>query len=359
MAAFLNACRFNPTAGGTTDWTYSSAVNGYQSPAAASAVNGRLYKYRAESGDLSQWEIGEGAWNSGTGVLSRTTVLFNSSGTTSKINFSTIPQVAVVALKEDLVSTSEANSFTSAQQAQARENIGLYLTTALAASQDFNSATTPGFYYTIDSSSTNAPAAGSFWYLEVSVYGAGPGANRTQRAWRLDSNTPDLSIRNYSSAVWGAWRKVSFEDANGSRGHLLGEASNGNAASGEVGELIEYSLGGTGLTSGAATVNLANGAFSAGDWDMFGFVFMTAAGATSLTNYTFSLSTTSATHNITVLDRFIQYRNAGGHADPIITETIGPFRFSVSGSTTVYLTASASFSTLLNVASKIRGRRMR
>jgi hypothetical protein len=84
MAAFLNACRFNPTAGGTTDWTYLSAVPGYQNPVAAAAVNGRLYKYRAESADLSQWELGEGAYNSGTGTFARTTVLFNSSGTTAK-----------------------------------------------------------------------------------------------------------------------------------------------------------------------------------------------------------------------------------------------------------------------------------
>lgn len=123
MAAFLNACRFNPTAGGTTDWTYSSAVNGYQSPAAANVVNGRLYKYRAESADLSQWELGEGTYSSG--VLTRTTVLFNSSGNTSKINFSTVPQVAIVALKEDLISVEEANAFTAAQKAQARINIGM------------------------------------------------------------------------------------------------------------------------------------------------------------------------------------------------------------------------------------------
>jgi hypothetical protein len=121
MAAFLNACRFNPTAGGTTDWTFSSAVNGYQSPAAANVVNGRLYKYRAESADLSQWELGQGTYSSG--VLTRTTVLFNSSGNTSKINFSTVPQVAIVALKEDLISVEEANAFTAAQKYQARANI--------------------------------------------------------------------------------------------------------------------------------------------------------------------------------------------------------------------------------------------
>lgn len=102
MAAFLDGCRFNPAAGGTTDWTYSSPVTGYQSPAAANVVNGALYKYRAESADLGQWEFGEGAFNSGTGVLTRNRVLFNSAGTTAKINFSTVPQVAIVALAEDV-----------------------------------------------------------------------------------------------------------------------------------------------------------------------------------------------------------------------------------------------------------------
>jgi hypothetical protein len=185
MAAFLDACRFNPAAGGTADWTYSSAVTGYQSPAAANVVNGRLYKYRAESADLSQWEIGEGAYNTSTGVLARTTVLFNSSGTTSKINFTTTPQVAVVALKEDLISVEEANSFTTTQQTQARSNIGVSAIGAAAVGQ------IPG------TSGTTQPAAGfvgerviggvncsilltpGVWDLEASATGGGPGATST------------------------------------------------------------------------------------------------------------------------------------------------------------------------------------
>jgi hypothetical protein len=113
MAAFLDVCRFTPTAGGTTDWTFSTAVVGYQSPTAAGAVNGTVYRYRAESADLSQWEIGHGAYNSGTGVFARSTVLFNSLGTTAKVSFTVAPQVAIVALAEDLPSLSGAlNTFT-------------------------------------------------------------------------------------------------------------------------------------------------------------------------------------------------------------------------------------------------------
>jgi|SRR5581483_1407597 len=126
-SSLIDVCRFNPTAGGTTDWTYSSAVQGYQSPSAAGAVNGATYSYRAESADLTQWEVGTGVYNSGTGVLTRAAVLFNSSGTTSKINFSSTPQVAVVALAEDLgvsswtsytpTLTAGTGSFTSASAA--------------------------------------------------------------------------------------------------------------------------------------------------------------------------------------------------------------------------------------------------
>ena len=99
-------------------------MQGYQGPAAAGAVNGRLYKYRAESADLTQWEIGEGAYTSSTGTVARTTILFTSAGTTAKVNFSAAPQVAIVALKEDLLSIEEANGFTAGQKLQARQNIG-------------------------------------------------------------------------------------------------------------------------------------------------------------------------------------------------------------------------------------------
>ena len=53
--------------------------------------------------------MGTTTYNSGTGVFARTNVLYNSSGTGSaqggagtKISFSTVPQVAIVALAEDL-----------------------------------------------------------------------------------------------------------------------------------------------------------------------------------------------------------------------------------------------------------------
>lgn len=123
MAAFIDGCRFNPVAGGTADWTYASPVTGYQSPAAANVVNGATYSYRAESTDLSQWELGKGTYNTSTGVLARTTILY-SSASNAKVGFSTVPQVAIVALAEDLISVDAPNSLTALQQEQVRANIG-------------------------------------------------------------------------------------------------------------------------------------------------------------------------------------------------------------------------------------------
>ena len=97
---FLDACGFFPAAGGTADFVVSAAITGYQTPASAGAVNGAVYSYRAQSSDMSEWEIGFGAYATGTTTLARTTVVASSTG--SKINFSSPPAIYITALSADL-----------------------------------------------------------------------------------------------------------------------------------------------------------------------------------------------------------------------------------------------------------------
>lgn len=132
MAAWLDNCDFNATSTGTVDFVLSTALAGRQTLALAGATNTKPYKYYARSADLSQWEIGEGAANTATSTIPRTTVLYNSSGTGTaagqsgagtKISFTTVPLVAIIGIKEDLISVEEANSFTATQKSQARTNI--------------------------------------------------------------------------------------------------------------------------------------------------------------------------------------------------------------------------------------------
>lgn len=117
---FLDVCGFLPAAGGTADFVVASAITGYQTPASAGAVNGAVYSYRAQSSDMSEWEIGFGAYATGTTKLARTTVVASSTG--SKVNFSAPPSVYVTALSADLwpsrtsytpTVTSNSGSFTS------------------------------------------------------------------------------------------------------------------------------------------------------------------------------------------------------------------------------------------------------
>lgn len=149
MARFANSVLFTPAAGGTADFVVSAAVQGYMTPALAGAVTG-VYKYRAESADLSQWEIGEGTYTSGTTTLTRTTVLYNSAGTGTaagqsgagtKINFTVAPTVGMgLQAVADTLEIENTGSFTTAQKNQARVNLEAFGTAEVATQADMETA---------------------------------------------------------------------------------------------------------------------------------------------------------------------------------------------------------------------------
>lgn len=88
--------RFTNALAGTVDFIYPGPAIDMQSPAAAGAANGATYIYYAQSLDMSQWEIGSGAYTSSSGTFARTTISSNSLGTTAKINFTNPPQILVL-----------------------------------------------------------------------------------------------------------------------------------------------------------------------------------------------------------------------------------------------------------------------
>lgn len=92
----LGPLRFTNASGGTGDFAYRGPAIDMQSPASAGAVDGTTYLYYAQSLDMSQWEIGTGAYTAASKTFARTTVQANSLGTTAKINFGNPPQVFVL-----------------------------------------------------------------------------------------------------------------------------------------------------------------------------------------------------------------------------------------------------------------------
>jgi hypothetical protein len=200
MADFITNCGFVPTAGGTTDWTYSSAVGGYQSPSAAQAVNGAIYVVRAQSADLTQWEYSVGAYNSSTGVFARTTVLYNSSGTGTKqggagtkISFTAAPAlVAVVALAEELL-----QAHTATPRGRLTLTSGTPVTTT-----DVTAATT--VYYTPSDGNVIALYDGAIWvpikFVETSISLSGLTANTNYDVWgRISSGALALDTTAWTN----------------------------------------------------------------------------------------------------------------------------------------------------------------
>ena len=122
MASLALGAKFVPASNGTGDFVYSATIQGYRSPTSA-LTDGKTYRYRAESSDMSEWEYGAGVWSSSTSTLTRATVAFSSTG--AKISFTLAPQVGIIQFVEDVLQFDDAMSLSSAQQAQARANIGV------------------------------------------------------------------------------------------------------------------------------------------------------------------------------------------------------------------------------------------
>jgi hypothetical protein len=125
MASLALGVKFNPASAGTADFVYASAVGGYVGPAATSPamVDGKTYRYRAESADLTQWEFGYGIYTAAAQTLARSTIQLSSTG--AKVSFTVPPQVGVTAFPADVLLYDDAMSLTSAEQSQARANLGI------------------------------------------------------------------------------------------------------------------------------------------------------------------------------------------------------------------------------------------
>lgn len=85
---------------GLADFTLGAALPGYRSFTDAAVPNGSVIHYSART--ATEFENGEGTYNSSTGVVSRTTI-FASSNANAKVNFGSPPQLAVGPLAEDVI----------------------------------------------------------------------------------------------------------------------------------------------------------------------------------------------------------------------------------------------------------------
>lgn len=146
-------------------------------------------------------------------------------------------------------------------------------------------------------------------------------------------------------------------------GHQNGTATNDNAAAGEVGELIDNTLASgsaTSLTSGTSK-DITTVSLTAGDWDISTVAYFIPTASTSVTYFAASISTTVNTFDNTP-GRWGQWAGAAqvDSAANVKSQSAGPYRLSLSATTTVRLVAAAAFTaSTMTAYGYIRARRMR
>lgn len=145
---------------------------------------------------------------------------------------------------------------------------------------------------------------------------------------------------------------------------IVGTTTNNNAAAGSVGEFVS-SIVSTGAPVSLVTVTAANVtsiSLTAGDWDVWGFIYVTGS-ATSAATFYGAISSSSATIPSSFADNTsfcafapaLNFATYGGSAFPVPAA-----RISLSTTTTIYLCTQLGFLGGTGVASgAIRARRVR
>jgi hypothetical protein len=100
-SSLFNRVMFIAATSGLADFIVGQLVAGYDTPATRGVTNGTTVSYTAQSGDLSQWETGQGTYQSGSSTITRTTIRESSSGG-AKVSFNSLPLVFLDALAQDL-----------------------------------------------------------------------------------------------------------------------------------------------------------------------------------------------------------------------------------------------------------------
>ena len=143
---------------------------------------------------------------------------------------------------------------------------------------------------------------------------------------------------------------------------IPGVTTNSSAPTGYIGEYVESTVAlgaAVSLTTGVVT-NITSISLTAGDWDVSGVILMDSGATTNVTRVTAGISSTSATADITkgyYSHIHAGYVPGGGQfrAMPLNTS-----RFSLSGTTTIYLVALANFTVSTCIAyGTISARRVR
>lgn len=122
MASFVDNTIFTAISGGTGDFIVAGATPGYQSPVGR-VVDTKQYRYRAQTANMLQWEIGVATSTLGGTTFTRSVVTSSIGG--GLIDFVTPPNVMLTFSANDFLQFDDDMALTPIQRLQGRKNIGL------------------------------------------------------------------------------------------------------------------------------------------------------------------------------------------------------------------------------------------
>lgn len=172
----------------------------------------------------------------------------------------------------------------------------------------------------------------------------------------VGANTPTLITPVLGAATATS---VAFSPTTGG---IIGTATNDNAGAGFVGEIIESTVLAGSSVAATSTINLdvTSISLTAGDWDVWGNIFLNPNAATTTTFELGWINTVSATQ--------ATWPNGGASTTHRVALAagvnmgffVGQKRLSLSGTTTVYLSANITFAVnTMGVYGYIGARRVR
>jgi hypothetical protein len=200
----------------------------------------------------------------------------------------------------------------------------------------------------------------------------------TTRTTTISADQPALASRSISIPDPGGSSKFILQDIvgsaqqqistplllngnitfNPSTSGIVGTTTNNSAAAGNVGEYVSNTSGSSGDINGVST-NLTSISLTAGDWDVRGNVQFNPAGGTLVKTLTLGTSTTSATFGAVDATTQKNYTTAGVAFSLAEYAPIPTFRYSLSGTTTIYLVGHSNATASITAVGYLSARRVR
>lgn len=135
---------------------------------------------------------------------------------------------------------------------------------------------------------------------------------------------------------------VTFNSTSG----IIGTTTNDNAAAGSVGEYVSsVVLSGSAVPlTTTVTSDLTSISLTAGDWQVWALISFAGAGGTVFTNVTGWTSLVSVTGPTNLIDGGYVTSPYTSSAGSLISIPVGYFRYSLAGTSTIYLSVNSAFS---------------